>query len=54
MIGIAASLSTSITGFIFQEFGHWVGFIFIAVVAATGTALAWLLLPETKPEKYPD
>jgi MFS family permease len=54
MIGIAASLSTSITGFIFQEFGHWAGFIFIAGVAATGTALAWLLLPETKPEKYPD
>jgi MFS family permease len=42
MIGIAASLSTSITGFIFQEFGHWAGFIFIAGVAATGTALAWL------------
>jgi MFS family permease len=54
MIGIAASLSTSITGFIFQEFGHWAGFIFIAGVAATGTTLAWLLLPETKPEKYPD
>ncbi len=54
MIGIAASLSTSITGFIFQEFGRWAGFIFIAAVAATGTALAWLLLPETKPEKYPD
>jgi MFS family permease len=54
MIGIAASLSTSITGFIFQEFGHWAGFIFIAGVAAPGTTLAWLLLPETKPEKYPD
>jgi MFS family permease len=54
MIGIAASLSTSITGFIFQEFGHWAGFIFIAAVATPGTALAWLLLPETKPEKYPD
>ena len=54
MIGIAASLSTSITGIIFQEFGHGAGFIFIAGVAATGTALAWLLLPETKPEKYLD
>ena len=38
----------------FQEFGHAAGFIFIAGVAAAGTALAWLLLPETKPEKYID
>jgi len=53
-IGIAASLSTSIFGFAFQSFGHWAGFLSIAAVATAAAALAWLFLPETKPEKYID
>jgi predicted MFS family arabinose efflux permease len=53
-IGIAASLSTSVFGFVFQAFGHAAGFVAIAAVAAAAAALAWLFLPETKPEKYID
>jgi predicted MFS family arabinose efflux permease len=30
------------------------GFLSIAGVAAIATVLSWLLLPETKPAKYPD
>jgi predicted MFS family arabinose efflux permease len=53
-MGIAASLSTSIFGFVFQSIGHSAGFLTIAAVAAAAAALAWLFLPETKPEKYID
>jgi MFS family permease len=53
-MGIAASLSTTVFGFVFQAFGHASGFVSIAVVAASAAALAWLFLPETKPEKYID
>jgi predicted MFS family arabinose efflux permease len=52
--GIAAALSTSIFGFVFQRFGYSAGFLAIAGVAAAAAALAWLFLPETKPEKYID
>jgi len=52
--GIAAALSTSIFGFVFQLFGYSAGFLSIAGVAAVAAALAWLFLPETKPEKYID
>jgi len=51
---IAAALSTGVFGFIFQLFGQVPGFLSIATVAAGAAALAWLFLPETKPEKYLD
>jgi MFS family permease len=54
MLGIAASLSTSVSGFIFQNFGRWIGFLALAAIAAVATALAWVFVPETKPEKYQD
>jgi MFS family permease len=53
-IGVAASLSTSVFGFVFQSVGHAAGFVTITVVAAAAAALAWLFMPETKPEKYID
>ncbi len=51
-IGIAASLSTLITGFLFQGIGPGGGFIVIAAVAGAATALIWIFVSETKPEKY--
>jgi MFS family permease len=54
LMGIAASLSTSINGFIFQEFGRVSGFLFIGAVAAAATTVAWVFLPETKPGQYED
>jgi MFS family permease len=50
--GIAASLSTGVTGVVFQDFGRSIGFLFIAVVATAATIAAWLFVPETKPERY--
>jgi MFS family permease len=53
-MGIAASLSTSVTGVVFQDFGRSMGFLFVAVVATAATIAAWLFVPETKPERYQD
>lgn len=47
-----ASASTLLTGYFFQGFGSWTGFITIAAIAATATALIWAFLPETKPASY--
>jgi MFS family permease len=52
--GIAASLSTLVSGFVFQTLGNAVGFLTLASAAAAATALLWAFLTETKPEKYED
>lgn len=54
MSGIAASVSTSATGFLFQAFGPRIGYLPLAAIAAAATALLWAFLSETKPEKYED
>jgi MFS family permease len=54
MSSIAASLSTSATGFLFQAFGPRIGYLPLAAVAAAATGLIWLFVSETKPEKYED
>jgi MFS family permease len=52
--GIAAAISTGITGFLSQHFGAHFGFLPLAVVGAAATGLVWVFLSETKPEKYED
>jgi MFS family permease len=47
--GIGASLSTSLSGFAVQKFGHTAGFLGVAAVALAAVALLLLLMPETKP-----
>jgi MFS family permease len=54
MIGIAASISTSATGFLFQGVGPLQGFIVIAAVAGAATGLIWIFVSETKPAEYSD
>ncbi len=54
MSGIAAAVSTSTTGFLFQAFGPKIGYLPIAAIAVAATALLWLFLTETKPAKYDD
>jgi MFS family permease len=54
IIGIAAAISTAATGFIVNQLGDVVGFLTMAAAAATAVALAWALLPETKPAEYLD
>jgi len=51
---IAASVSTGIAGFIFQVIGPRFGYVPLAVIAIAATALLWVFLTETKPEKYED
>ena len=51
---IAASVSTGITGFIFQALGPRFGYLPLAAVAIAATALLWVFLTETKPAKYED
>ncbi|MGC1780349.1 MAG: MFS transporter [Xanthobacteraceae bacterium] len=51
-IGIAASLSTLMTGFLFAGVGPFGGFIAIAAVAGGATALIWIFVTETKPAEY--
>jgi MFS family permease len=52
--GIAASISTSVTGFVFELLGPRLGYLPLAVVAAAATVLLWMFLSETKPQKYED
>ena len=49
LVGIAASISTAITGFLFEAFGRGISFAIIAVMACAATGLLWMFLPETKP-----
>jgi predicted MFS family arabinose efflux permease len=46
--GIGASLSTVLAGYISDKFGSAVAFSGLAAVAATGLALIWFVMPETR------
>jgi MFS family permease len=54
LIAVAASISTTATGFMFQVVGHWEGFAILAGIALIALALLWAAMPETKPGKYLD
>jgi predicted MFS family arabinose efflux permease len=47
--GIGASLSTVLAGYAADHFGSSVAFMGLAAVAATGLAMIWLIMPETRP-----
>ncbi len=51
--GIGASLSTSLSGFAVQKFGHTAGFLGVAAVALAAVAILLALMPETKPVDAP-
>lgn len=53
-LGLAASISTLGTGYLFQGFGTGTGFLAISGVAGAAAVLMWLFVPETKPAKYED
>jgi MFS family permease len=46
--GIGASLSTVLAGYASDKFGSSVAFLGLAAVAATGLAMVWLVMPETR------
>jgi MFS family permease len=47
--GIGASLSTVLAGYVSDKLGSEIAFTGLAAVAATGLALIWLVMPETRP-----
>jgi MFS family permease len=49
MIGVAASVSTLTTGYLFQGVGSATGFLAIAAVAGAATVSIWVFVSETKP-----
>jgi len=53
-VAIAASISTTLFGFIAQGMGHWVAFLSMATVAGVGGLVVWFLLNESKPANYID
>jgi predicted MFS family arabinose efflux permease len=54
MLGIAASLSTLGTGYLFQFSGPLTAFLTISAVAGAATLLIWIFVSETKPADYDD
>jgi MFS family permease len=48
-MGIGASLSTTLAGYASDRMGSSSAFFVLAMVAAVGLLVAWLLLPETRP-----
>ena len=54
LTGIAAAISTGVTGLIVQQMGDVVGFLSMAGITCVGLAALWTLLPETRPGKYVD
>jgi MFS family permease len=52
-IGIGASLSTTLAGYMLDRFGSGVTFCSLAGVAVAGVLLVLLLMPETRPEAEP-
>lgn len=54
MTGLAASLSTIATGYLFQNIGNTDGFLAITAVAGAATGLIALFVSETKPSDYLD
>jgi Major Facilitator Superfamily len=52
-VGIGAALSTTLAGYMLDHFGGAITFCSMAGVAAAGMLLAWLVMPETRPEAEP-
>jgi predicted MFS family arabinose efflux permease len=52
-IGIGASLSTTLAGYVSDHFGSSTAFMMLAAIAAAGLACIYLLMPETRPSDAP-
>jgi MFS family permease len=49
-MGLGASISTTMAGFLADRFSSYVAFIGLDIVAAVGLLMIWLLMPETRKE----
>jgi MFS family permease len=50
-VGIGAAFSTTLAGYLTDQFGSSTAFLGLASVASLGLVLVYLLMPETRPEK---
>jgi MFS family permease len=50
--GLAAAVSTIGSGYMVAAFGFAAGFVAITVVSLAATAVLWVFISETKPERY--
>ena len=48
-VGIGASLSTIVAGYLFDHFGRGIAFFSLAGIATTGVMLVWRLMQESRP-----
>jgi MFS family permease len=48
-IGVGATLSTTLAGYVSDHFGSSTAFLVLAAIAAAGLACIWALMPETRP-----
>ena len=51
-MGIGASLSPTLAGYMSDAFGSSVAFLGLASIALIGLAAVWLLMPETRPPAH--
>jgi MFS family permease len=54
LTGLAAAISTALSGLVAQQLGDGVGFVLLASASATALIALWLFFAETKPERYED
>ena len=54
VMAAAAALGTGAVGIIVEHLGDLAGFSAMAAAVLAGTALLWVYMPETKPERYSD
>jgi MFS family permease len=50
-VGIGASFSTTLAGFLSDQFGSSTAFLGLSSIATLGLGVVYLLMPETRPEK---
>jgi predicted MFS family arabinose efflux permease len=53
-VGIGASLSTVVSGYVSDHFGHGVAFMELAAAALLGLLAVWVLMPETRRTEGPE
>jgi MFS family permease len=48
-VGVGASISPTLSGYIADQYGNQAAFLGLAAIAAAGLLAVWALMPETRP-----
>jgi predicted MFS family arabinose efflux permease len=49
LIGVGATFSTAVAGWIADGFGNPIAFMLLAAIGLAAAALVWVAMPETRP-----